>query len=688
MSPLLASFTFGTLDVIVFVGFILAVILISVLKSRSAGKSSEDYFLAGRGLPWWLIGFSLIAANISAEQFVGMSGNAAQCTGLAIASYEWIAAITLVAVAFIFLPMFLKSGIYTIPEFLEYRYNKFARSLMSLFMMIILVGVSTAAVIYLGALTIDTLFHGVMVFGCIEINVITAGWTLGILATIYVFIGGLQACAWADLLQGSALMLGGLFVMIFAFVNFDKTDIQKLEDTPVYLRPVAYQGDVDMTDDVKPEMSVFEKFKTVSEDNLHMIRPLTDPNIVWTTLLFGIWIPNLYYWGLNQYIMQRTLGSKSLAEGQKGIVFAAAMKLIIPFIVVIPGILAFNMYSAQMHDEAQNDSMANKPVLETFAAAQESTEPGTVVFKFNQEFADLEPELAEDIAQYNLKLVQKDAPEDAYEKGIEECIAEVKAELKLDENDPSEEAKTLPRELAIQKFNEKLIAQAGPELTVSKELVGYKYDAAFPLLLRNLPFPVGLTGVILASLFGAIMSSLASMLNAASTIFTMDLYKEYINKEASPQRQVFIGRTCVLVFAILACLLVPVLANPKLGGLFHYIQEFQGYLSPGVLVVFLYSLFSRRVPGFAGGTVILLSPIVYLATKFVPATAGMNFLNQMAVTFWVLWAVMLVLNFAFPRKEDYVLEAKGTMDMTQSKGAAICGAVVVLVTVALYILFW
>ncbi|MBQ2820461.1 MAG: hypothetical protein IJF17_02625, partial [Thermoguttaceae bacterium] len=186
------GFNFGAVDAGVFVLFLIAVIVISTLKSRSAGASSEDYFLAGRGLSWWLIGFSLIAANISAEQFVGMSGNAAQCTGLAIASFEWIAAITLVGVGFIFLPMFLRCGIYTIPEFLEYRYNKFARSLMSLFVMIILVGVSIAGVIYLGALTIDTVFRDMTIFG-FEINVVTASWILGILAAVYVFIGGLSA---------------------------------------------------------------------------------------------------------------------------------------------------------------------------------------------------------------------------------------------------------------------------------------------------------------------------------------------------------------------------------------------------------------------------------------------------------------------------------------------------------------
>ncbi|MDO4575521.1 MAG: sodium/solute symporter [Planctomycetia bacterium] len=681
------AFAFGMADVLVFVGFIVAVILVSTLMSRSAGKSSEDYFLAGRGLPWWLIGFSLIAANISAEQFVGMSGNAAMCTGLAIASFEWIAAITLVGVAFIFLPMFLRCGIYTIPEFLEYRYNKFARSLLSLFMMVILVGVSIAAVIYLGALTIDTLFHGTMVCG-IEVNVITASWVLGFLAAVYVFIGGLKACAWADLIQGSALILGGVVVMLYAFSVFGKTPLADMQNgaTPIYLRPAAYQtGEgADMFSGITDDTPTLKKFMTIDQDVLHMLRPLSDPNIVWTTLLFGIWIPNFYYWGLNQYIMQRTLGSKSLAEGQKGIVFAAAMKLIIPFIVVIPGILAFDLYSDQMAMEAENDEMANKPVLAQFdrlvAGNPEATDNAKTVFKFNREFAVLQPEKAAAIAKFNQATLGHTADFDAALASHEETI---RKENKFDMDD------ALAQSLAIQSLNtEQISAAAGSGCAVSKELIGYKYDAAFPLLLKNLPFPNGVKGFVLAALFGAVMSSLASMLNAASTIFTMDIFNEYIKKDASQGLQVFVGRACVVVFAVIACLIVPILADPKFGGLFKYIQEFQGYLSPGVLVVFLYGLVSKKVPGFAGGLTILLSPIVYGALKYLPSTASMNYLNQMAITFFVLWGLMFVLNMVCPRKEEIRLEPKGEMDLTSSKGAAWAGIVVVVLTVGLYAYFW
>ncbi|MDO4569525.1 MAG: sodium/solute symporter [Planctomycetia bacterium] len=699
-----SGFAFATWDAAVFVAFIVAVILISTMKSRSAGDSSQDYFLAGRGLSWWLIGFSLIAANISAEQFVGMAGNAAQCTGLAIASFEWIAAITLVGVAFIFLPMFLRCGIYTVPEFLEYRYNKTARSLMSFLMMIILVGVSIAAVIYLGALTVDTLFRGTSVLG-IPINVVTASWCLGALATLYVFIGGLKACAWADLLQGSALILGGFVVMIFAFGQFDKVQPQECGVTPQYLRPVQYQKDadsIDMFSDVKEDSHVVEKFMIVNADKLHMLRPLNDPNIVWTTLFFGIWIPNFYYWGLNQYIMQRTLGSRSLAEGQKGIVFAAGMKLLIPFIVVVPGIIAFNLYHDQMKSEAQSDEMANRPVSALFdrlvAGTPQEGDKTNSIFQFNQEYSVLYPEKAKEIFDYNVKKTNVSNPEGLLaesRKKIEE--ANQKAGVTMDESLVSALAlqganKALIKEKKGEKEGEKgaLDIFAPAKYSVEKELVGYKYDAAFPLLLRNLPFPVGVSGFVLAALFGAIMSSLASMLNAASTIFTMDIYNEYINKNASQKKQVFIGRVCVVLFAIIACLIVPFLADPRFGGLFKYIQEFQGYLSPGVLVVFLYGLVSKRVPGFAGVVAIVLSPIVYGATKFISfgGINEMNYLNQMALTFGVLWIIMMIINFACPLAEEKQLPKGGDMDMTPSKGAAICGIFVVILTLVLYAYFW
>jgi SSS family solute:Na+ symporter len=270
-----------SLDIVVFVGFIVAVVSLGIYKSRHE-EDSEGYFLAGRGLKWWLIGFSLIAANISTEQFVGMSGQAADYVGLAIASYEWMAAVTLVVVAFFFLPAFLRTGIYTIPEFLRYRYNETSRSIMAGFTMIIYVGVTIAAVVYSGALTIDTLFKGQEILG-VPINVTTGGWIIGIIAAAYVTSGGLKACAWADLLQGSALIVGGAVIMWLAFSALGRAPVESLAST----MPAGNLAD---------NASGLTKFFALNSDKLHMKLPRTDQILPWTALVVGLWIPNFYYW--------------------------------------------------------------------------------------------------------------------------------------------------------------------------------------------------------------------------------------------------------------------------------------------------------------------------------------------------------------------------------------------------------
>lgn len=250
-------------DGLIILVFFACVITLGLSKSRKE-KTSEEYFLAGRGLKWWLIGFSLIAANISAEQFVGMSGQAAKDSiGLAVASYEWIAAITLVVVAFFFLPKFLKSGIFTIPEYLEYRFNHSARLTMSFLMVIIYGGVTIPTVIYLGAKALDPLFEG-QVMG-IPINIATLSWVVGILAAGYVAAGGLKACAWADLIQGSALIIGGAVIMVLAFMALDD--------------PSRFEGinatAVNTSLGVGGEASFGDKFMALKDAKMHMVLPRT-----------------------------------------------------------------------------------------------------------------------------------------------------------------------------------------------------------------------------------------------------------------------------------------------------------------------------------------------------------------------------------------------------------------------------
>jgi len=504
-------------DVVIFLIFFIIVVGVSMYKSRKE-ETGEDFFLASRGLLWPMIGISLIAANISTEQIVGMSGQGAGNVGMAVASYEWMAAITLVVVAFFFLPRFLRSGIYTMPEYLEYRYNSAARSIMAFYMMVIYVAVTISAVIYSGALTLNTIF---------DMNLIVAVWIIGGIASLYATWGGLKAVAWADLFQGSALIIGGIITVVIGFI--------------------AVGG--------------VESFFTHNADRLHMILPADHPVIPWTALIIGLWIPNFYYWGLNQYITQRTLAAKTLRQGQMGVIFAAALKLIIPFIVVFPGIMAYQLYS---------DQLANA-------------------------------------------------------------------------------------------------------------------DAAYPLLIRNL-IPAGLRGFIFAAIAGAVISSLASMLNSASTIFTMDLYKRHWNKDASPRKQVSLGRITTLVLVIIGCFIAPQLGNPRFQGIFNYIQEFQGFVSPGILAAFVFGMVFKKAPSSTGVLALILSPIFYGIQLY--AFSEIAFLNRMAITFGLILLILLINTIINPLEKPKEMPIRENFDMKPSKSVLRMGIAVIAVTILLYIIFW
>lgn len=506
------------IDVSVFLAFICFVVGTSLYKSRKE-KTSEDYFLAGRNLGWYLIGFSLIASNISTEQFVGMSGQGAGNVGLAVASYEWVAAVTLVVVALFFLPKFLKSGIYTIPEFLEYRYNPVPRAIMAFYTVVIYVAVTIAAVLYSGGLTLHTIFG---------MNLTRAVWLIGIIAAFYTTYGGLKAVVWADLIQGSGLIIGGAAVLILGFIA------------------VGGVG----------------SFFSENAARLHMFLPSDHPEIPWTALIVGIWIPNFYYWGLNQYITQRTLGARSLKQGQLGIILAASLKLLIPFIIVIPGIMALQLYSNQM--------------------------------------------------------------------------------------------------------------------TTS--------DQAYPLLIRNL-VPAGLRGFMFAAIFGAIMSSLDSMLNSASTIFTMDLYKRHWKNSASSASLIRIGRIMTVVFVVIGCLIAPQLGDPKFQGIFHYIQDFQGFISPGILAAFVFGLIVKRAPSSAAIAALVLNVPVY-GVLHLKCFDGLVFLNKMAITFGVLILAMTAATLLKPLKKPKEMPEQKGFDLKPAPSVLWLGLLVIAVTVALYIIFW
>lgn len=504
------------LDVAIFLGFFAVVIGVSLFKSRK-DETSEDYFLAGRNLSWWLIGFSIVAANISSEQFVGMAGQGAGSVGLAVSAYQLLGSVSIVIVAFTFLPAFLRAGIYTMPEYLEYRYNSLARSIMAVLTVIIYVTVTTTTVLYAGALTLKTI---------VGVELVYAVWFIGAVAAVYTTWGGLQAVAWADLFQGSTLLIGGLLTLVLGFVAIGSVS------------------------------GFFEH----NADRLHMVLPASHPILPWTTFIGGLWIPNLYYCGLNQFIVQRTLAARSLRHGQLGIIFAAAMWLLIPFAIVMPGIMARQLYGQELADP----------------------------------------------------------------------------------------------------------------------------DQAYPMLIRHL-IPLGLRGFIFAALAGAIISTLASVLNSAATIFTMDVYRRHVHPSASQRSLVGLGRLLTLVFVVLACVLAPYVGEFK--GLFNFIQEFQGYISPGILAAFLWGFVLKRAPASAGVTALLLNPVVYGFLHWQHA-GSIAFLNRMLISFVVVSVVMFAITAVRPLNEPRTMPQRHDIETRTAPGVYLAGAAVIAGVAAFFIIFW
>lgn len=668
------TFRITVVDIVIFLAFVVTVVTVGMLKSKNE-KGSEDYFLAGRGLKWWLIGFSLIAANISTEQFVGMSGNAASHVGLAIASYEWMAAITLVVVAFGFLPYFLRVGIYTMPEFLEHRYDAKARTLMAvatIFIYLLLLG----AVTYSGALTLSTLADK----AGYHLSLLAGSAIIGLIAMAYVTAGGLKACAWADLIQGSALILGGAVIMWFAF--------DKLGEANQAAMVVSAQTGVVQIKDLAPDAGAVERFFELNRSRMNMFLPATDNVLPWTALALGLWIPNFYYWGLNQYITQRTLGSASLAEGQRGIVFAAFMKLLIPFVIVIPGIIAFNLYSTDMRLQANADKAK---VLAKYLKANPQTqfvekadapseevianwEPGKFLLAV---YPDVESMRALQVRNpFVLPMVK------------EEFEAATPAPYMVIETEDHAWKNLNPGLAAeIEAFNQAVREKAGGTPVTTEKIIAYKYDTALGQLLGNvLPQGVGLVGFVLAALLGAVVSSLAAMLNAASTIFSMDVYKKFLAPHAPQERVVKVGRIAVPVFALVAISVAPQLGNPKISNsIFTIIQESQGFISPGILAVFVFGLVVRRGPSVCGVTGLVTNIVSYgLLKLFVPQV---QFLNRMAICFLLCLVVMTMVTMRQPLAQPVQFKANTAIALESSAGAKRAGLLVVLITLALYVIF-
>ena len=487
--------------------------------------------------------------------------------GLAIASYEWMAAITLLVVGKFFLPIFIEKGLYTIPEFIEKRYSSNLKTILAVFWIALFVFVNLTTVLFLGGKALDTIIGSGD--GSILLTSIIG---LALFAAAYSLWGGLAAVAWTDVVQVVLLIFGGLLMTYFALSNV--TDTGSFVDGLKYIYDKA------------PERfsMILSKGEIITPNGRDAWWDL--PGLA--VLIGGMWVANLYYWGFNQYIIQRTLAAKSLEEGQKGIVFAAFLKLIIPLIVVLPGIIAYVM--------------------------------------------NLDPETG----QLNMALLS----------------------------------------------NEGFLGPAG----------NIANDNAAPWLIKNF-IPVGLKGLILAALAAAIVSSLASMINSTSTIFTMDIYKSTINKKADDKQMVKVGRLTGLVALIVAMILAPQLGS--LGQVFQFIQEYTGVVSPGILAVFLMGLFYKKATNNAAIWGVILSVPIAMYFKVAPngwsdASIFVNipFMNQMLVTCIGTLLIIALISYFEGNEDDPkgIVLTKKLFATSSTFNLAAFG--VMLITAMLYAIFW
>ena len=448
-------------------------------KKKASVSASHDYFLAEGSLTWWAIGASLIASNISAEQFIGMSGSGFKM-GLAISTYEWMAAATLMIVAIFFIPVYLKNKIYTMPQFLSQRYNGTVAMIMAVFWLLLYVVVNLTSILYLGALAINSISG---------INTTLCMYLLAIFA-IFITLGGMKVIGYTDVIQVFFLILGGLVTTYLA------------------LNLVSEKFGTTGT------INGFKLMTQHANDHFHMIFKKDNPNYMdlpgLTVLIGGMWIVNLNYWGCNQYITQRALGA-SLPTARKGILFAAFLKLLMPVIVVLPGIAAYVLHQQ---------------------------------------------------GSFQTEMIQ------------------------------------------------------GGELNP---------DKAYPVLLNLLP--AGLKGLAFAALTAAVVASLAGKANSISTIFTLDIYKKQIRPDADEKKMVQIGKITVIVAMLLAVLIAPLMGIDKKGG-FQYIQEYTGFVSPGIFAMFILGFFWKKTTSNAALFATVGGFAFSLFFKFLPNIMNLSFLEQ------------------------------------------------------------
>jgi SSS family solute:Na+ symporter len=537
-----------TLDYIVFFVYFIAVSCYGYYiyhKKKSSTASSRDFFLAEGSLTWWAIGASIIASNISAEHFIGMSGSGF-ALGLAISSYEWMAAAVLIIVAIFVIPVYLKNKIFTMPQFLSMRYNDTVSTIMAVFWLLVYVFVNLTSIIYLGALAISS------------ISTVSFEWSIVglVIFSLVVTLGGMKVIGYTDVVQVVVLILGGLVT--------------------TYLALSLLSEEYGFGKDIFKGMSILRK---EAPEHFHMIFDSSNKyykELPGLSVLFGgMLVNNLAYWGCNQYIVQRALGA-DLVTARKGILFAAFLKLLVPVIAVLPGIVMYVLHNKGM---------------------------------FQQEMSDA--------------------------AGV------------------------------------------------------IKPDHAYPTLMNLLP--AGLKGIAFAALTAAVVASLAGKANSISTIFSLDIYKKYFNKEASERKMVLTGRWAVVIAMVIAGIVAPALKS--LDQAYQFIQEYVGFVSPGVLAIFMLGLFWKRTTASAALAGAVLTIPISTVLKFLPVwTNGgfpdIAFLNRMVITFVAITALMIVMSLANPKKEgEHEIQVDSSM-FKITPGFAVGSVIISGVLVALYTVFW
>ena len=522
----------------VFILYIVILVSMGIFLSRGKKgqeKTSKDYFLAGNTLTWWAVGASLIAANISAEQFIGMSGSAF-ASGIAQAAYELMAAATLLVVGKFLLPLMIEKKIFTIPQFLRERYNPGVGLAFSILWLFLYVFVNLTSVAWLGALAIQQILglptdHVVSVMG-MEVDQVRLCIILGLflIAGIYSIYGGLSSVAWTDVMQVTFLVGGGLITAYFALdvIGQEVWGCGAMEALGnIYDWCTSQPGDKHFNLIVTRNEELYPVINGVTDAAGNVTQKedpfFTNPGLV---LVFGaLWLTNLGYWGFNQYIIQKGLAAKSLSEAKKGMVFAAVLKILIPFIVCIPGVCAYYI----MHGNVEGT-----PIVDKLAGHLQGA-------------------------------------------------------------------------------------------------IG-RSDDAYPYLIRNFT-PTIIKGLSFAALAAAVISSLASMFNSTSTLFTMDIYKQFFNKNASESKLVKVGRLTSVSALVIALIAV----YPLMGGIdqaFQFIQEYSAFVYPGVVVIFGLGLLWKRASGTAAIVAAIGTFAFSIIYKF--AFPEMPFLVRSGVVFITL----------------------------------------------------